>query len=124
MDFGLYLRKFAAIYLGCFSCCLLRLHAHVPAVAASAAVGLAGTFLPFPERFDRKSIQAAIYAGSFVGMSAPELLSAHAYILLASAVGAIVYVLARPHFNGFGGRLGAIALVSSLALLLIRTVVP
>jgi hypothetical protein len=118
--FALYLRKFAAFYLGCLSCFLLQTEARLSAVISSALVGLVATFIPFPKRFDGKSMQGAIYAGTFAGMCSQDILSGHPYILIISLIGALIYVLTKPHLNGFGGKLGAVAFVSSLVLLLIR----
>jgi uncharacterized membrane protein YeaQ/YmgE (transglycosylase-associated protein family) len=107
----LYLKKFAAFYGGCLACYLLQRNAHLSAVAASALAGLLGTLIPSP------GIQGAIYAGSFAGMCSQEILGGHLQVFFLSAVGAAVYLWAKPRFTGFGGKLGAVAFVSSLCLL-------
>lgn len=116
---SLFCRKFAAFYLGCAVCLGLQTHARCSPVLASALVGLAGTFLPVPRRYDRPGFQAAIFAGSFAGMASPELLAAHGQILLLSALGAILYLLLQPHLQGLGGKLGAVAFGASWLMLLL-----
>lgn len=118
--FGLYFRKFAAFYLGCLFCYLLQAEAHLSAVTSSALVGLIATFIPMPARLNRKSIQAAVYTGTFAGMCSQEILSGHPHILIISLIGGMVFVAAKPHFNGIGGKMGAMAFVSSLLFMLIR----
>jgi len=119
---GLFARKFAAFYLGCATCCLLQNHFHLSPVLVSASVGLAGTFIPIPTRYDRTGIEAAIFTGSFAGMCSPVLLNGNLKILLASALGALIYILVRPHYQGFGGKLGAVAFAVSLVLFLISRI--
>lgn len=109
--------KFLAFYLGCLGCHLLQTKAGTSPVAASAAVGLAATFVPV-----RRGLQAAVYAGTFAGMCSHEIIAGHRHILIISLIGAVLYVLFKERFNGIGGKLGAIAFVSSLLLILVRSV--
>jgi len=120
----LYSRHFTAFFLGCAACLLLREQFHLSAVISSAAVGLAGTFIPFPDSHKPHSLQAIIYAGSFAGMCSPHLLAGTHLILFASACGALSYLFLQPRFTGFGGKLGASAFVVSLLLLLVSLVLP
>jgi hypothetical protein len=106
----LYLKKFAAFYAGCLSCYLLQRNAHLSAVLASALVGVVGTLIP------SAGIQAAIYSGSFAGMCSQELLNGQMQVLFLAALGAALYLFAKPHFTGLGGKLGAVAFVSSVCL--------
>ncbi len=108
-----------AFYLGCAGCLLLREQFHFSAVISSAVIGLAGTFIPFPDSHEPLSMQAIVYAGSFAGMCSPLLLASQPVILFASACGALSYLFLRPRFLGFGGKLGASAFVVSLVLLLL-----
>jgi len=113
----LYLRKFAAFYLGCVSCYLLQTHFQLSAVLASAAVGFLAPSLPTtPE------IQAAVAIGAFAGMCSPRVMPGHLHVLIISLFGSAVYLLMRPYFKGVGGKLGFIAFVSSLLLLLARAI--
>lgn len=49
------------------------------------------------------------YCGAFVGMSSEHIFAGHIQLLLAAAIAGLVFVAAKPVFNGFGGRLGTIA---------------
>ncbi|MFP4077779.1 MAG: hypothetical protein ACLFUQ_01380 [Candidatus Izemoplasmataceae bacterium] len=74
----------------------------VNAVLASGLVGiLAALFF--------KPYAVALFCGSFIGMSSPELLS-FPNLLIASLVASLIYVMAKDVFNGVGGKLGTIAL--------------
>ena len=116
----LYFRKFAAFYLGCLFCYLLQVDGHLSPVTSSALVGLIATFIPLPARLDKKSIYAAVYAGTFAGMCSQEILAGHPHILIISMIGAAIFVAAKSRFNGIGGKLGAMAFISSLIFMLIR----
>jgi hypothetical protein len=115
-QFALFARKFVAFYIGCLGCFLLRSQLNMSAVFASCVVGLLGTLLPIPEQYNPTGIQAAMYAGSFAGMCSLELLKGNFRILILSATGSLVYLLLKPAFKGFGGKLGAVALVASFIL--------
>jgi hypothetical protein len=109
-----YLKSFALFYAGCVSCFLLQRQVHLSAVVASAAVGLLGSLVPEVEA------QALIYSGSFAGMCSEEILSSHLQVLFLSLVGGAIFIVAKPHFKGMGGKMGAIAFVSSLFLLALK----
>ncbi len=77
-------------------------------VVASALVGLiGGLFL--------KSHQVPIYCGSFVGMAAHTSINGWMGMVIAGSVAGIVFLLAGQVFNGYGGKLGAIALLGTFA---------
>jgi hypothetical protein len=52
---------------------------------------------------------AAITCGSFCGMVSMKVLPGVPYLILASAIAGIVFVLAKETMNGLGGKLGAMA---------------
>ena len=112
-----YLKSFGLFYVGCVGCFLLQRQIHVSAVVGSAVVGLLGTFLPESEA------QALIYSGSFAGMCSEEILGSHLQVLFLSLVGSAIFIVAKPHFKGMGGKMGAIAFVSSLFLLALKVFV-
>ncbi len=117
---NIFVLKFFAFYFGCFSCVLLQTQFHYSPVLSAASVGLIGSFYPFSIIVEKERIKAIIYSGAFAGMCAPEHLVRHEYILLISLLGTVVYLISRPHFNGFGGKLGTIAFISSLFLILMK----
>jgi hypothetical protein len=110
----LYFVKFTAFFSGCLFCYLLQTQAHLSAVSASALAAFASTFVPLPKNSDHKGIHSALYAGTFTGMCSPHILRGPIEIALISALGTALYLAFKPHFGGLGGRLGAIAFITSL----------
>ncbi len=60
-----------------------------------------------------KPYQVPIYCGSFVGMSSPALFGFWQFTL-ATLLASSIFVLAKDIFNGYGGKLGTIALSGAL----------
>ncbi len=75
-------------------------------VISSAAVGIIGHFL-------FRKYEAAVYCGSFAGMVSVELFGFTEVAVLA-IVCSIIYIMTKPLFKGYGGKLGTIAFMSSL----------
>ncbi|UPW00614.1 hypothetical protein M0R88_00580 [Halorussus gelatinilyticus] len=72
-------------------------------VVASALVGLvAGVATP--------RIGVPAYCGSFVGMASPDLFPSVGYLALAGLLSGVAFVAAERAFDGFGGKLGTLAL--------------
>lgn len=116
----LYLAKFGAFYLGCLACYLLQTEAHFGAVLSSALLGFLVTFIPFPVAIDRRGLLIAFFAGTFAGMSSPEIIHHSGHVFLISLLGAGIYLLLKPYFNGFGGKMGAIAWISTVLFILMQ----
>lgn len=110
----LYLLKFSAFYFACLTCWILQTQFGFSPVLSSALIGFSGSFVP------HKGVQAVIYAGSFAGMCSPEYLNTDGTIFVMSIVGSSVYLFSKPHFTGFGGRLGTIAFISSVVVIMTR----
>lgn len=117
----LFIIKFFAFYLACLTCTTLQSSFGFSPVLASALVGFTGSFYHFSSWVEKRGIHAVIYAGSFAGMCSQENLSGHEHIVFISLVGAGLYLISKPHLNGFGGKLGTIAFVSSILLVLTRS---
>jgi hypothetical protein len=123
-------KDFIAFYLGCALCFLLQTRGGLTSVTASAAIGLGATFIPIPkkfndkfnDKFDSNGFAAAVYTGTFAGMCSRDLLATHQHVFILSILGAVIYVLAKQHFVGFGGKLGAVAFSASLLFLLARSI--
>ena len=107
--------KASLFFIGCFFTYMLHKYLDASSVVASAAIGLAGTFLLLD-----KELQASIYCGSFAGMCSVDILDSVLEIIILSGVGAILLVALGRFFNGFGGKLGMIAFVSVSLVYLIR----
>ena len=84
---------FVSIYLG------------LGAIVAAALVGLVGAALV-------KDHAVEIYCGAFVGMVSPDVLHDFGHIVLAGVISGTLYFIARDVFEGYGGKLGAIAFSS------------
>jgi len=77
------------------------------AVVASALVGLiGGVFFP--------TYSAAIFCGSFVGMSSQAILADIAALFLSSLIAGVLYAMSEQWFDGIGGKLGTIAFIGSV----------
>ncbi|WP_448516758.1 hypothetical protein [Pseudothermotoga sp.] len=78
-----------------------------PVVAAGPVGVFAGVFFRHHE--------VPIYCGAFVGMVSENLLPSHWHVLLAASIAAVVFLISKSVFNGFGGKLGTIALIGCTA---------
>jgi len=94
------------VILGVFSTYSLVHFFSIPVVIASSGVGLVGFI------FMRK-YEVALYCGSFAGMVSISLFSFMEVLVLA-LICAFIYILSKPIFKGYGGKLGTIAFMSSL----------
>jgi len=114
-----FLNKLLTFFVGTFLCFALHHHLHLPVVLAAALTGLAGSFWRWPTHYGHHP-QAAIYAGAFAGMCSSEWVASWAELGGISFVGALLYTLTRNIFEGFGGRLGAIAFAAVCSVILIK----
>ena len=76
-----------------------------PVISASVIALLAHMIAP--------KYSVSSYCGSFVGMTSNLLLYNYQEVALASFIAGIVFFLTSDAFNGFGGKLGTIALLST-----------
>lgn len=120
MSVRLFTLKFIAFYVGCFVCVYLQKEFNFSPVFASALVGFTGTFYHFSKMVEKAGIHAVIYSGSFAGMCSLDNLPTHLHVFTISIIGTVFYFLLRPHLTGFGGKLGVIALLSSLIMVFSR----
>lgn len=77
---------------------------------------LAGIILPIIYSVNGLTFAAALFSGAFLGMTGEGRFTKTSYFLLASVVGGIIFIYSQPYFNGLGGKLGAIAFISSLTM--------
>lgn len=120
MNVSLFSLKFFAFYVGCFFCVLLQKEFLLSPILASVIVGFIGTFINFSRVVESASLHAVIYSGSFAGMCSLDKLPTHLHVFTISIIGTLFYFLLRPHLAGFGGKLGVIALLSSLVMVFSR----
>lgn len=77
---------------------------------------LAGILLPIIFKANGLTLAAALFSGAFLGMTGEERFKKTSYFLVASIIGGIIFIYSQPYFNGLGGKLGAIAFISSLTM--------
>ncbi|XMB72922.1 hypothetical protein RJI07_03185 [Mycoplasmatota bacterium WC30] len=78
----------------------------ISVVLASCSIGLLGHFII-------KKFEVAIYCGSFAGMVSVVMFNFYEVLALAF-ICAFIYILTKPIFSGYGGKLGTVAFMSSL----------
>ncbi len=93
-------------FMGAWSTYLLNVYIGLGAVLASCFIGIIAA-LYF------KKVQVPVYCGAFLGMSSMVLLPLQAFAV-ASILVAIVFLLTKDVFNGYGGKLGTIAFSAAL----------
>ncbi len=81
------------------------------AVIAAALVGTIAAFLPdiFQNSKSAKRLPTPVYCGAFVGMTAPDVASGFAFIILASLLTGLLFVGSKNILQGYGGKLGTLA---------------
>lgn len=117
-DMRLFPLKFVAFFIGCFTCYLLQVKAGISPALAAAITGLLGSFIHLPKFYEKKGLHAAIYSGAFAGMCSTELIRHPLHILILSVIGTAVYLLLKPKFLGFGGKLGTVSFIASFLFLI------
>ncbi len=104
--FASYRVDFLMVFVGAIITYIVHVYLGAGPILASGFVGLmAGFFV--------KKHAVAIFCGSFVGMSSPLLLGLVPFIL-ASLFASLIFVLAKEIYNGYGGKLGTIAMSGAL----------
>jgi len=104
---------FLSVFLGAILTFFLSVYLEVNAVLASGLIGtLAAIF--------SKPYAVAIFCGSFLGMSSPEVFDVFPFFV-ATVLASSIYVTAKDVFNGFGGKLGTIALSGCFIATLIHS---
>ncbi len=96
------LKQFVSVIGGALASYWLNVTLGLGAVLGAGLVAvLAALILP--------GLSVPITCGSFCGMASTKVLPGIPYLLLASAIAGIIFVLAKETMNGFGGKLGAMA---------------
>ncbi|QDK42278.1 hypothetical protein DOM21_12660 [Bacteriovorax stolpii] len=114
-----FVTKFLAFYLSCLLCYTLQTRFGFSPVLSSALIGFVGSFYWFSKDIEKSGIHAVIYAGSFAGMAHTEYLSGPGHIFFISLIGTSLYLWSRPHLSGFGGKLGTVAFVTTIIVIII-----
>ncbi len=114
-----FVAKFLAFYLSCLLCYSLQTRLGFSPVLASALIGFVGSFYWFSGEIEKSGIHAVIYAGSFAGMAQVEYLTGPGHILLISLIGTSLYMWSKPHLSGFGGKLGTVAFITTIIMIIL-----
>ncbi len=97
---------FIAAFIGAVLTYILSVNLGIGPVLGSGIIGmLAVIFI--------KPLAVPAFCGSFVGMSSPELMEPLVFLGASIAV-SVIFVLCKDVFNGYGGKLGTMALSSAL----------
>jgi hypothetical protein len=107
--------------LGLWLSYLAQHYFSIPSYVASAGVGFIGSFLPQSRFYDQKIMVAAVYTGSFSSMCSLSYFDSRIDVLTLSALTGLSFIAFSPYCKGFGGKLGSISFVASLAFVFIRT---
>ncbi len=94
--------NFFAVFAGTLITYFLSVNIGLGPVVAAGLVGVLATLVT--PKFD-----VPLYCGAFAGMASNVLLPTFFHISLAGIIAGLVFVLTKPVFNGFGGKLGTIA---------------
>ena len=95
------------VLLGALATFALSVETSLNSVFVASALGLLGAFIPKHKLL--KEAPAALYCGTFIGMTSTLVANGYLFIVFAGALGGLVYIIAKPFLNGFGGKLGTIA---------------
>lgn len=86
-------------------------------VAASCTLGLLGVVIA--QWMQQEDLAMIIFAGSFIGMTTVSVAS-FPLILFAGVICGALYILLEPYFDGYGGKLGALAFISLLIVMTVK----
>ncbi len=78
------------------------------AVVAACLVGVFANLL-------FREYEVPVYCGAFVGMSSTGLFFSHFELLIAAIIAGLVFIIVGNVFKGFGGKLGTVAFIGTLA---------
>ena len=94
-------------------------------VFAAGIVGTLGTYMYVlnPKSIVLKNIGTPIYCGAFIGMSTISISSIYYIIALASLFSSILFFYTKSMFVGVGGKLGTIAFIGVLLIMLLSKVI-
>lgn len=111
---------FVGFFFGILSCYFLQKYGHISSVFSASFVGLVASFLPTKKL--TAHFPATLYAGAFIGMGTFLNAMNVLHLILTATIGALLYSLGMPYFNGVGGRLGFVALLSTVLFIILKSV--
>lgn len=96
------LKIFIHLFLGAGVTFFLSHRAGLGPVLASCMIGITASLW-------LKPMESALFCGSFVGMVCAKLFPSYLHLFLAAMVAGLLYLFSQGLFEGYGGKLGAIA---------------
>lgn len=105
---GICLRTTAWVIAGTVITGTLGMAFGFSAVLAAASVGVAGGLLPRLTRHVTPADAAALYVGSFAGMTSPLVLLGPAHLIAAGLVTGLMWSVVREAWIGVGGKMGTV----------------
>ncbi|UZR94300.1 hypothetical protein [Chondrinema litorale] len=98
------------VIFGAICTYLLSNKLHLETVIAVGIIGFISSYAPnLSKTYLAKQFPAAMYCGSFVGMTGPHIAQDFNFIIAASFVAGIILVISKNIFHGYGGKLGSVA---------------
>ena len=101
------LKTVLSVVLGAVATLAITVEFGLSPIVAAGVVGIVGA-VAVPD------YDVPIYCGAFVGMTSPDLFTTYAQAYLAGLLAGLVFVIVRPVFDGFGGKLGTTAFVAAV----------
>lgn len=97
--------------IGALATFFLQREYDISAVVAAAVIGLVASLLPYIKRDSNflEKIPAAVYCGTFVGMTFPGIIGSYLSISLAAIIAGFILIYTRKNLIGYGGKLGTVA---------------
>jgi hypothetical protein len=101
------LYNFIAVVAGAIASFTFNNYLGMGLVVATSLVGvIAAIMVP--------KFSAPIYCGAIVGMASCALFASYTHFITAGIIAGVIFVLAKNVFNGYGGKLGVIALTGCI----------
>lgn len=89
----------------------LSRHVGFSVIVAASIVGILGGIVA-------GKYSSLVYCGAFVGMTSPSIFGSYLHVVGAAILASFVWYLSRPMFRGMGGKLGTVAFVGVIILVL------
>lgn len=110
----------AGVFAGALLTGFLNIELNLGGVLASAIIGVLGVLFCKVIKNCPKLLAAAIYCGSFIGMTKAIIEPYYLVLGIAGVFSGLVFSSAQYLFKGFGGKLGSLAFIGMLFSLVIH----
>lgn len=109
------------IPIGAISTYILNEQLGLGSILSAGIVGLVASYLPMLYKKSKKlkDIPATFYCGAFIGMTDFNVAKDLRFIMMASLISVVVFLLTKSYFVKIGGRLGTFAFAGVLTTIII-----